>query len=65
MPNKFNRKTLGKGGGPKLSAGKEPDIPMKTPNWPGAHGSTQSKDRSQGSPKKGPRGPFHVQQEGL
>ena len=50
-----------KHGGPP-SAGASP---MKTANWPGLPGKTQSGARNAGTPKTGHKGPFHVKAEGI
>ena len=52
-------------GPPTQKSGTVPEMKMKTANWPGAGGKTQSKDRSGGTPKKGHMGSFHVKQEGI
>jgi hypothetical protein len=40
-------------------------MPEQTAAWPGLPGKSQSKDRSGGTAKRGPLGPFHVKAEGL
>lgn len=40
-------------------------MPEKTAAWPGLPGKAQSKDRSGGTQKSGPLGPFRVKSEGL
>lgn len=65
MPNKYHENMNappssqpkgGKGGG-KMNT--------KDSGFPGVPGKTQPKDRSNGTPKTGKLGPFHVKQEGL
>jgi hypothetical protein len=72
MPNKRWNSMHGandkSGGGYSNKApGSKPNesMPEKTAAWPGLPGSAQGKDRSGGTPKKGPRGSFYVKQSGL
>ena len=60
-----NRK--GPGGHSNKAPGSKPNesMPEKTAAWPGLPGKAQSKDRSGGTQKRGPLGPFRVKSEGL
>ena len=60
-----NRK--GSGGYSGKARGSKPaeSMPEKTAAWPGLPGKAQGKDRSGGTAKAGPLGPFHVKKEGL
>lgn len=72
MPNpRFNNmhganRTQGEGAS-NTSKGSKPaaGTPMKTANWPGVPGKTQSSDRSCGCKKTGSKGDFYVKQIGL
>ena len=40
-------------------------MPLKAAAWPGLPGGTQPRDRSNGVPKRGHAGPFHLNPKGL
>jgi hypothetical protein len=72
MPNKRWNSMHGandkSGGGHSNKApGSSPkeSMPEKTAAWPGLPGKAQSKDRSGGTAKSGPLGPFYVKKDGL
>jgi hypothetical protein len=60
-----NRK--GSGGQSNRAPGKKvgDSMPEKTAAWPGLPGKAQGKDRSGGTAKAGPLGPFYVKKDGL
>ena len=66
MPNPRHQKIPG-GGASNKASGSAPNqaMPQKTASWPGLPGKAQGKDRSGGTAKAGPLGPFHVKKEGL
>lgn len=72
MPNPIynnqhgSNRTQGAGADTKARGSKPSGaMPMKTANWPGVPGKTQSGDRSAGVKKTGHKGDFYVKKQGL